>query len=173
MQSLPNFNSKWMNHFRKRLNETDRPGIWFNKEGIESKTINKVIKQVPIDQNYQKWKESLEHSNKGVTFPSFIDRIILEEYLLKLNRHILEFRTAIHHFPIKTGRWNNIEYNDRKCNFCNSNESPDVYHYLLTCQHFPEFRLNHIKPYYINTPNKYKFKALLKSTEYIQLTNFT
>ena len=55
------------------------------------------------------------------------------------------------YFPIETGRWNNIEYNDRKCNFCNSNEPPDAFHYLIPCQHAQESRLTHIRPEWMYT----------------------
>ena len=55
MQSLRAFNYKWTNHIKNILNETSRPDIWFNQEDIESKKINKVIKEALIEQNHQMW----------------------------------------------------------------------------------------------------------------------
>ncbi len=51
------------------------------------------------------------------------------------SKHIplIKFRTTNHKLPIETGRWNNIELSERKCNKCNMNTIGDEFHYLLEC----------------------------------------
>ena len=45
--------------------------------------------------------------------------------------NILKFRTGDHHLPVEAGRWNNIEYSQRKCTLCNLNDIGDEMHMLL------------------------------------------
>ena len=46
---------------------------------------------------------------------------------------MVHFRTANHKLPIELGRWNNIEYDERKCDLCDQRSIGDEFHYLLEC----------------------------------------
>ena len=48
-------------------------------------------------------------------------------------KQLIKFRTGHHHFPVGTGIWNNLDYCDRKCQLCRINETPDKYHYRMSC----------------------------------------
>ena len=60
----------------------------------------------------------------------------LENYLLKLStknaRILCKFRTGNVKLPIETGRWFNIERDDRICHLCNSDVG-DEFHYIFNC----------------------------------------
>jgi hypothetical protein len=77
-----------------------------------AKNINKIVKQSLIYQHSQNWHANLQNSNKGRNFSIYKENIMLEQYLLKLNKseamQLLKFRTGNHFFPTETGRWNNI-----------------------------------------------------------------
>ena len=60
--------------------------------------------------------------------------------------NMLKFRKRNHKFPTESGRWNNIEFADRKCELCTKNDKGDNYHYLLICPFFKNIRKLHIDP---------------------------
>ena len=76
---------------------------------------------------------------------------------------ILRFRTANHRLPAEKGRWENIPYEDRKCQVCDKNEIGDEFYYLFTCPAFANERTHLIKLYYNNRPNILKLKQLMQS----------
>ena len=67
-------------------------------------------------------------------------------------------------YKAESGRWNNIEFADRKCELCTKNDIGDNYHYLLICPFFKNIRKLHIDPYYYKRPNIIKYKELLSIT---------
>ena len=40
--------------------------------------------------------------------------------------------------PVETGRWQNIELDDRKCTICDKNTLGDEFHYLMECHFLKE-----------------------------------
>ena len=74
---------------------------------------------------------------------------------------MVKFRTANHKLPIEVGRWENIVYEDRKCNLCDKNDLGDEFHYLLICPYFQNERKDLLKRYYYLRPNTIKFQELL------------
>ena len=57
--------------------------------------------------------------------------------------------------------WENIVYEDRKCNLCDKNDLGDEFHYLLICPYFQNERKDLLKRYYYLRPNTIKFQELL------------
>ena len=47
--------SKWLHSIRNILTETGRFDLWLNQDYIQSRNVGRLIKQVLIDQNQQKW----------------------------------------------------------------------------------------------------------------------
>ena len=64
--------------------------------------------------------------------------------------------------PIETGRWLNIERNERNCSLCNLNKFGDEYHYLLECPFFSNDRRINLGNYFTTRCNILKFKTLLQ-----------
>ena len=66
--------------------------------------------------------------------------------------------------PIETGRWQNIERENRKCVLCNSDAIGDEYHYIFNCSAFDNCRKQCIafyNYYYRNRTNTLKFYDLM------------
>ena len=62
---------------------------------------------------------------------------------------------------VEVSRWENIVYEDRKCNLCDKNDLGDEFHYLLICPYFQNERKDLLKRYYYLRPNTFKFQELL------------
>ena len=61
--------------------------------------------------------------------------------------------------PIETGRWFNIERNERYCTLCNRNEIQDEFHILF--RYDSRYQRNIFLPsYFINQVNTFKFSVL-------------
>ena len=44
-----------------------------------------------------------------------------------------KLRISVHGLPVETGRYNNVQYEDRVCRLCNLNEVGNEQHYLMSC----------------------------------------
>ncbi len=88
---------------------------------------------------------------------------------------ILRLRSANHKFPVETGRWSGIEYNDRLCTVCNTNEIGCEIHYILKCPFFNTQREQLIQTRYYEHANEFTFKTLMTTeikSELINLSKF-
>ena len=87
--------------------------------------------------------------------------------MIKLDRKqylpLIKFRTSNHRLPIETGRWENVPFDDRKCQLCHKDELGDEFHYLFCCNYFETERKRHLKLYFYKRPNIKKVKELLAS----------
>ena len=72
-------------------------------------------------------------------------------------------RTRNHHLPIETGRWHQIERNERMCHLCNA-EIGDEYHYIMTCKNLAVLRASFMPRYFYMHPNTFKFEHLMNTT---------
>ena len=86
---------------------------------------------------------------------------------------MLRFRTTNNKLPIETGRWNNIDLPERKCQLCDKKDLGDKYHYLLCCTHFKIERKTLIDQYFYKSPNTLKFKELLQISDAEKLVRFS
>jgi hypothetical protein len=87
--------------------------------------------------------------------------------------------TSVIEWPKETGRWQNIDGNERKCNICKS-DIGDEMHYILTCPAMNDRRQYHITEIFHIRPNVIKFynlfatkneRVLLNLCRFIQLVN--
>ena len=64
----------------------------------------------------------------------------LEGYLTQLEKreylNLFKFRTANHHLPVETGRYDGTPFSSRKCQLCASADVGTEKHYLLQCEYF-------------------------------------
>ena len=177
MLNIPNFNSNWINYIKDILNSCGMTDIWLNQNNITCKNIKKLVKQSLLDQYLQKWHVSTQESNKGKSYYHLKQNLEMPKYLTKLKTidylNSLKFRTGNHHLPVETGRWNNIEYSQRKCTLCNLNDIGDEMHMLLICPHFEQTRKSFIKKYYFKHPSMYKFIELMRNESLKILINIS
>ena len=149
MLASPQHNFKWPNKIKEILITVGRPDLWENQFNINQGNLHKTIKQTLIDQFKQNWHEQLSLSNKGRLFLNFKENHAFEEYLRILNRNeylpLLRFRTANHHLPIETGRYDGTILEDGTCNLCISGQVGSEKHYLFDCIFFHNARENFIQ----------------------------
>ena len=166
-------NSKWIHCIRNILNNSGRYDAWLRQFTSVNLSLGKAIKQNLLDQFLQSWNSQLHNSSKGRNYSLFKNDLKQEKYIINLDGSLLytmvRFRTANHKLPIETGRWNNIDLPERKCELCNKNDLGDEYHYLLRCSFFVNERRTYIDPYFYTSSNILKFKELLQISDHEKL----
>ena len=59
----------------------------------------------------------------------------MEHYLKTLStknkKTFVKFRTANHHLPVESGRWNVKSISERLCTLCNSGQTGDEFHFIF------------------------------------------
>ena len=100
----------------------------------------------------------------------------LENYIKQLDYreaiNILKYRTANHRLPVETGRFYEIDYEDRKCPECNR-DIGDEFHYLLICPFFNQQRRKLLNKTYIRHPNMITYKQLIQSNDTRELSKLS
>ena len=91
---------------------------------------------------------------------TYFKNITNKKHRLSLTR----FRSSSHDLVIETGRYNNIELENRKCNQCSMNAVESEYHFLLICPKYADKRKTLLKPYYNSWPTLTKFEQIMSST---------
>ena len=110
------------------------------------------ISQTLHDTFLQYWNATINTTPKGRNYKLFKMNTNFETFLISLPRSssipMVRFRTANHKLPIEVGRWENIVYEDRKCNLCDKHDLGDEFHLLLICPYFQNERKDLLKRYY-------------------------
>ena len=164
-----NVNSRWIKFIHNILNDCGLNYVWqfqhFMK--FDKNWLNTTVKNILNDQFKQAWNSDLENSPKAFSYRIFKTEHCFETYLDQLNERdritLIRFRTTNHKLPIETGRWLNIDRNDRICTFCNSNKLGDEFHYLLECSTFQDDRRKNLGNYFMYRCNILKFRQLLQN----------
>ncbi len=151
--------------------------IWETQNFINNGWLCNSVKQILTDQFNQTWISCVQNSPKGLNYRIFKEKLEFEDYLKVLDqKHAIDlcrFRTTNHNLPIESGRWRNIDRNDRKCNLCNSNEIGDEFHYLFVCSAFREDRQLFLKTYFRTRPNILKMRDLMQIKNISELNKLT
>ena len=112
------------------------------------------------DKYLQQWNSEKCNSSRAINYRMFKHDFKLENYLLKLStknaRILCKFRTGNVKLPIETGRWFNIERDDRICHLCNSDVG-DEFHYIFSCTSLSAERNEYIPNYYTNRASAFSF----------------
>ena len=72
----------------------------------------------------------LRRVKKDFQFEFFLNAVPI----LKHRQAVTRLRISAHKLPVECGRYKNIPYDLRLCNFCDLNEVGDEYHYLFRCK---------------------------------------
>jgi hypothetical protein len=163
----PTINVKWCNKIKEILNSVGRPDLWQNQFQINQQYIHRQVKQTLIDQYKQSWHEELQISNKSRIYYSFKDNHEFEKYFFFLTKqeynNLFKFRTANHHLPIETGRYDGTPLDDRKCFLCNNGHIGSEQHYLLECNFFQNERDRYLGTFLAPVHNR-SMKTILSSS---------
>jgi hypothetical protein len=172
-----NFTFSWMQYVKSILDSTGNTHFWLNQFGITLNNAHKLVKQTLTDQFLQTWSNSVMESSKGINYRIFKDNISFEDYMKilpsDLRISLFHYRTGNHRLPIETSRWaqNYIPFEHRRCMYCDSNDPPDEYHYLIKCPIFCTQRKKYIPKRFLTRPNILKFRELLNNKSYYLLRN--
>ena len=127
-----------------------------------------LIKQRLIDMYQQTWYASINNSNRLETYARFKHEFCYEKYLdsvteNKYRKALTQFRLSSHDLAIERGRYQNIDRQERICNFCTGKHVESEYHFLLVCPLYRELRQKYMKSYYCRWPTLNKFDSLMSS----------
>ena len=109
-----------------------------------------------------------KHMYSMHTLQYYLDRPV--NYIYK--PFICKYRICAHNLNIETGRFNNINRNERFCFNCNKNSIEDEYHFILECSRYDDLRRKYVKQYYWRNPSAYKLVTLLSVRNVKELNNF-
>ena len=113
--------------------------MWVYQRHINTFSLGLIIQQTLHDQFLQMWRANLDNSSKGKNLNYIKDAVCLENFFLILPKHLylkmVHFRTGNHKMPVETGRWQNIELDDR---ICDKNTLGDKFHCLMECNFLKE-----------------------------------
>lgn len=164
-----NFKSDWLESIKNIFNECGMPYIWRNQNFMSSTWLKLTIKTCLQDQYKQTWHANVQNSPVTLNYRIFKESFELEKYFDILDKKdmytLCKFRMLNHKLPIETGRWNNIQREDRKCNLCDLNDLGDEFHYLFKCKQIDNKRKECIDKKFSHRPNILKFKNLMSSTK--------
>lgn len=168
-------NVTWLKYVKSILDVGGLSYVWNNQYALNPNWLYCTIKQNLTDQFRQLWLSDLQNSPKSLNYRIYKEDYKLEDYFKILDdKNIItfcRFRTLNHKLPIESGRWQNINRENRKCLLCNTNNIGDEFHYIFTCCFFHYDRKKLLKAKYINRPNAMKFKELMNSKNPSDLNN--
>ena len=170
---------RWLNHIEQLFNSTGLNYIFTSKElELSSECIKIKLKKTLQDQFIQSWYSDIEKSSRGEFYGTFKTEFKLEPYLLRLNYSartwLCKLRTNNINIPIETGRWVNVNRENRFCKLCFDGIG-DEFHYLFICEdsNVKILRAKYIPTYFTRFPSHYKMKGLLSICHTELLTNIS
>ena len=157
-------NKSWGNLIKQKLDSLGFSNLWEN-QNLNLNMFPSIQRRVR-DIYIQEWHTAINNSPKLKSYVMFKENFEFEPYLdyihnNNLRMHLTRFRISSHSLAIESGRFNNIDRNNRLCIFCNQNSVESEYHFLLVCQKYNNIRSKFIKHHPWPTMNR--FKNLLSS----------
>lgn len=172
-----NYNGQnWASQIKLILQEHGFEYVWRQQSEIEIPYHS--IRQRIIDTYQQSWYSEINNSSRLHSYCIFKHNFELEKYLtLNLDQKykiaLTRFRTSSHSLFIESGRYQNLQREQRVCQSCNMNKVEDEFHFLLVCPHYRDLRQKNFKPYFCHWPTLRKFETLLSMTSVTSLRNLS
>ena len=161
----------WATHVKYLLFRYGFGFVW-EAQGVGNDKVFLEEFQIRInDCSLQDQQAEIHCKSKLKLFSLINQHTVMQNYLLSLKHRkfiscIAKLRTSCHSLAIETGRYYNIESEDRFCIFCllNNDETiiEDEYHFVMYCPQFIKLREQYISKYLPET-NVYYFHKILKS----------
>lgn len=168
-----NYDNSWIKYVKHILDETGYSYIWTQQIFQNSDWLIAAIKNRLCEQFVQEWHSLLQNSPKALNYRLFKDTFEFEHYLNILEDKDIysfcKFRTSNHKLPIETGRWNNIDRENRVCTNCVSGCIGDEFHYIMECQFLSENRNRFICKQLTRRPNILNFKKIMCTSDKVKL----
>ena len=129
------------------------------------KSLFAIVKKRLEDLFIQEMHGYFENSAKCFLYKHLITTHDLQYYLRKslpnsIIRTLSKFRLSAHSLNIETGRYNNIQRQNRICTKCNRMEVEDEFHFVFVCPLYNNLRTKFIKRYYWRNPSMFKLIQL-------------
>lgn len=162
------FNSKWISHVKNILDLSGFSYVWYQQIVTNVQSFKYTMIQRLKDQFSQNWLSEIWNSNSCINYRIFKHSHNFENYLTALPRAdaitLCKFRTSCTKIPIVTGRYRNVDREDRICTCCNI-DIGDEYHYIFICSYFNNDRNSYLNSYYTKGHNTLKMDKLFSSTK--------
>jgi hypothetical protein len=171
------YNDKnWAYQIKSILNSIGMTDLWLNQDILDIKLF--PIKNRIIEMYMQSWYSKINNSSRLQSYCMMKNRFEFEPYLDfikedKFRTALTRFKVSSHQLAIETGRYNNIERNERKCLNCNMNVVESEYHFILVCPKFIEIRKQYLKKYYYQWPTIQKFENLFSNKSKLVILNIS
>ena len=162
--------SAWIKCIEQTLNSCGMGHVWMNPEGVNYTWLKDAIEQRLSDMYIQDWHSQVGSMRSCTSYRLFKPDFKREEYLALPNHYdrvnICKFRCRNVKIPVVTLGYaqENVEYENRKCQLCDTNELGDEYHYILKCPTFQAQRNRYLTEFYTGNPNRNKLSQLFQSS---------
>ena len=160
-------NFKWSSFLKRLFDDVGLSYIWDEQNLPNAKWLVSNVKRVLTDSHIQSWYTYINTSSKCLNYRIFKHEYIFERYLIilppNIRQYLINYRLSNHRLPIETGRWNNVERNERLCILCGNTHLGDEYHFLFDCSYFTSFRKKFLPSFCLTRPNTFKFDTLFNS----------
>lgn len=144
--------------------------IWENQNLGANKEFFNIFKTRLLDSFWQSNNAEIDSLSVHRLYRHL--SYVSNNYLFSLPNNYIRIsltrlRLGSHHLNVERGRWNKIDYADRKCNLCNDIE--DEFHFVVCCPKYIDLRKKYLpKQLYLN-PRMHKFILFLNSNDILQM----
>ena len=148
--------NNWCNDVKNILSSINQRDYFERKHAIDLGNCRSLF----LDKQKSQWLNAVQLKPKLRFYKLFKDCFTVEKYLsMNLSsseRSLLaQIRLGILPLHIETGRFNNIELNERVCNICNSGDIEDECHFLFNCDVYDAEREDWLQTALIRCPDLY------------------
>ena len=157
------YEAPWLKKIKEIMDKSGMSYLWYTEGPVNVQYIKAAIDRKLSDIYEQEWVAEVNQNGHCKTYKLFKQRLVLEKYLTELQPnlriHLTKFRCCNNKLPVVTGRYLNIEYNNRLCTLCNQGFLGDESHYIFECTSLSRERvlfINRNLRYGPNTLNLYK-----------------
>ena len=149
-QFYKNENCSWIRFVRSKLETFGFADAWQFQDFPNAQWLYLTMKLRSKDQFIQKWISNKNNHKFSVSecYKSFETSFQMEHYLSLMSGHnkVLFTKPGFNllKFPVVTGRYEGVLYDERHCTFFNANLIGNEFHYLLVCKKFQDLRERYI-----------------------------
>jgi len=129
----------WCYWIWKFLKDIHLEHVW-HSEKVEPgghTNFNQLVRDLIQKRDEEEWRENLDKKSKLRLYRKLKDRLVLENYVVELEREerrqLTMLRGGTNKLRIETGRWVGEREKERVCNVCLCDEVEDEKHFLLAC----------------------------------------
>ena len=150
--------------------------VWLNQSVVCKDIFLSQLKERMLGVFISEVTMFFENSNKCHLYRYMYSTHTLQLYLDRpvnyiYKPYICKYRISAHILSIETGRYYNVDKNNRLCTNCDTSSIEDEYHFILECKKYSQIREKYIKKYYWRNPSTFKLIQLLSVRNIKELNN--